>query len=133
MKKYTIAVDFDGVIHSYVQPFIAKHVIPDPPVEGAIEWLHRMIQKFEVVIFTTRGSTWRGRRAVRAWLKKYAEGMWYEAPGYRGLEDVKVTDRKIAALVYIDDRAIRFDGMNFPNADDIHLARPWHKPSLFTK
>lgn len=67
--KYTIAVDFDGVIHSYVSPWKAEHIIPDAPVEGAIDWLVRMLKHFDVVIFTTRGRTWRGRRAVRAWLR----------------------------------------------------------------
>ena len=38
-KKFTVAVDFDGVIHSYTTLWFTASVIPDPPVPGAIEWL----------------------------------------------------------------------------------------------
>lgn len=128
-SKYTVAVDFDGVIHSYESPWVAAHVIPDAPVPGAIEWLFRTIQQFDVAILTTRGKTWRGRWAVRRWLKRHAgEGLWYESPVARGLEDVTVTATKIAALIYLDDRAVRFDGANYPDAQAVHAARPWNKP-----
>jgi hypothetical protein len=125
--RYTVAVDFDGVIHLYESPWVAAHIIPDLPVAGAIEWLFATIQTFDVAIFTTRGKTWRGRRAVRAWIKQQAGNLWYESPGMRGLEDITVTATKIAALVYIDDRALRFEGANFPSAREVHAARPWNK------
>lgn len=126
---YTIAVDFDGVIHSYKSPWVNNHTIPDPPVPGAIEWLVKMAMDFEIVIFTTRGSTWRGRRAVRNYIRRYAGPQWYEwYPGGRGLEDITVTAKKPAALIYLDDRAVRFDGKTFPSARDVHAARPWNKP-----
>jgi len=125
-KRYTVAVDFDGVLHRYDSPWVAHHVIPDLPVDGAIEWLHRTIQKFDVVIFSTRCTTWRGRRAVRRWLRLHGGALWHEALGSVGLEDIKLAHSKPAALVYIDDRAWRFDG-RFPSADEIHAARPWNK------
>ncbi len=126
-KKYTIAVDFDGVIHSYSSPWVAAHVIPDAPVSGAIDWLFTMIQSFEVVIFTTRGKSWRGRRAVRQWVRRYAGHLWYESPVTRGLEDIRVTATKEAALIYLDDRAVRFNGSNFPSTQGVHAMRPWNK------
>lgn len=113
--RYTIAVDFDGVLHSYTSPWVAPHVIPDPPVPGAMDWLSNIQLHFDVVIFTTRGRTWRGRRAVRRWLLRECG------------HSFKVTDRKPAALVYIDDRAWRFHGAGFPSRGEIHLARPWNK------
>lgn len=128
-KKYTVAVDFDGVIHSYTSPWQGAHVVPDLPVPGAIEWLFQMIQKFEVTIFTTRGKSWRGRRAVRQYIRRHAGHLWYEYPGGRGLEDVKVSAKKDAALIYLDDRAVRFDGANFPTAQQVHAMRPWNKPA----
>lgn len=127
-ERYTVAVDFDGVIHSYTSPWINAHTIPDPPVDGAILWLLTMVDRFDVVIFTTRAKTWRGRRAVRAWLKHHADvGMWYDTPAGAGIERVFVTDQKVPALVYIDDRAWRFEG-RFPTREEIHQARPWNKP-----
>lgn len=129
--KFSVAVDFDGVIHQYNKAFVAHHVIPDPPVPGAIEWLHRTIQHFEVVIFSTRCKTWRGRRAMRAWFRQWVPShLWYEYPGGRGLEDMKFAATKPPALVYLDDRAIRFDGENFPTPQQIHEARPWNKPKV---
>lgn len=115
--KYTVCVDFDGVIHSYTSPFIREHVIPDAPVPGAIEWLNKIADDFDVVIFTTRGSTYEGRIAVGAWLAKHGFTRHRE-----------VTHKKVPALIYLDDRAVRFDGSNFPDAQAIHAARPWNKP-----
>jgi len=34
---------------------------------------------------------------------------------------------KPAALIYLDDRAVRFDGENFPEKSEIHALRPWNK------
>lgn len=115
--RYTIAVDFDGVIHRYDTPFIAPETIPDEPVDGAIEWLKQISKDFDVVIFTTRARTTEGVLAVREWLT---------SRGFGGMP-YAVTDRKPAALIYIDDRAYRFDGTHFPTKDEIHQARPWHK------
>lgn len=123
-KRYTVAVDFDGVLHAYTTRWINPHTIPDPPVPGAIEWLGRTLQKFEVVIYSTRCRTWRGRRALRRWLREQAEGLWYDSPDARGIEDVRLSFEKPPALVYIDDRAWRFEG-TFPTADEIHRAKPW--------
>ena len=116
-ERYTVAVDFDGVLHSYTSPWIDAETIPDPPVSGAIEWLRDVAQKFNVVIFTTRGKTPEGQRAVRHWLH---ENGWET-----GMNAV-VTAEKVPALIYIDDRGWRFEG-TFPTAAEIHAARPWNK------
>jgi hypothetical protein len=123
-ERYTIAVDFDGVLHSYTTPWVNPHTIPDAPIPDAIEWLHRMVQKMDVVIFSTRCKTWRGRRAIRAWLARHAGNLYHEAPGMRGIEDVRLSYEKPPALVYLDDRAMRFTG-TFPTPQEIHAARPW--------
>ena len=117
-KRYTVAVDFDGVLHSYTTPWIAAETIPDPPVAGAIEWLNGIGDHFDVVIFTTRGKTAEGQRAVRHYLHEH---------GWRDAMNATVTAEKPPALVYIDDRAFRFEGA-FPQAREIHALRPWNKP-----
>lgn len=129
-KKYTVCVDFDGVLHAYTSPWVNAHTIPDPPVVGAIEWLWNMVQKFEVVIFSTRCKTLRGRWAMTRWLRKYAGNLYHEdGCGGIGIEDVKFSKSKPPALIYLDDRAIRFTGPDsWPTADDVHRARPWNKP-----
>jgi hypothetical protein len=124
----TVAVDFDGVLHSYQTPWVNAHTIPDPPVSGAIDWLHWLLQDFDVYIFTTRAKTWRGRGAIRAWLRKYSGTLYYEAMGYRGIEEVGVSYKKLPAIVYVDDRAFRFDGVNFPSNRALRAMRPWGRP-----
>lgn len=136
-RSYTVAVDFDGVIHRYDTPWIAPHVIPDEPVEGAIEWLHDMAQRFNVVVYTTRARTWRGRRAVRRWLRYWSHPRYRWRPdpeegslvGARvGIRSVRVTAKKPPALIYLDDRAVRFTGPgSWPSVQDVHRALPWHK------
>lgn len=126
-ERYTVAVDFDGVIHRYDSPWINAQTIPDGAVEGAIEWLASTIQSMDVVIFSTRCKTWRGRRAVRAWLKREAGHLWWDSPAaFYGLEDVKLSYEKPPALIYLDDRAVRFEG-TFPTIQQIHAAKPWNK------
>jgi hypothetical protein len=116
-KRYTICVDFDGVLHSYQTPYSGDGEAPDPPVPGAIEWLSQIAEHFDVVIHTTRARSPEGQRAVRHWLHEHG---W--EPGM----NATVTAQKVPALVYIDDRAWRFDGV-FPTKDEIHRALPWHK------
>lgn len=129
-ERYTVAVDFDGVIHEYSSPWVDAETIPDGPVAGAIEWLAETIQKLDVVIFSTRCKTWRGRRAVRAWLKQHAGMLWYPSPAAsHGLEDIKLSYEKLSALVYIDDRALRFEG-KFPSVTEIHQLKPWNKRGI---
>ena len=120
-QRYTIAVDFDGVLHRYDSPWINEYTIPDLPVGGALEWVAEMLAAgFDIVIFTTRGKTTAGRDAVHNWLVKH----WKDAPLLR----LQVTAEKPPALVYLDDRAMRFDGPGtFPTAQQIHAARPWNK------
>lgn len=128
-ERYRICVDFDGVLHRYDSPWVNAHTIPDFPVKGAMEWLSATHQKMDVVIFSTRCKTWRGRRAVRAWLRRFSGPLdWWghEEKGLRGLHAIKLTHKKIPALVYLDDRAMRFEG-TFPTVDEIHKAKPWNK------
>lgn len=124
-ERYTVAVDFDGVIHRYVTPWVNAHTIPDGPIDGAIEWLAGAIQKLDVVIFSTRCKTWRGRMAIRAWLKKHSGMLWNDSPAaVYGIGDVRLSYEKPPALVYIDDRAFRFQGI-FPSVTEIHQLKPW--------
>jgi len=116
-RRATVAVDFDGVLHSYTTPWAGADICPDPPVEKAIEWLNDIVQSFDVVILTTRGGQTGGDRAVLTWLKDN---------GYVG-PDLYVTSHKVPALLYIDDRAWRFTGTNFPTVEEIEQAIPWNK------
>lgn len=135
-KEYipTVAVDFDGVIHSYTSGWKGAHVIPDPPVPGAIEFLAHFCEdsvKANVVIFSSRAKTFRGRWAIRDWLRTYSGSYWQENWQCQGIESIKVTAVKPAAVVYIDDRAQRFEG-TFPeltrkSIEALLNRKPWNK------
>lgn len=112
-KRWTVSVDFDGVIHSYVTPWIDAATIPDPPIDGAIEWLTKVSVEYDVVILTTRALHDGGAEAVEAYLREH---------GYDG--EVTVTASKLPAIMYVDDRAWRFNG-KFPSLGALQHLRPW--------
>lgn len=118
-KRWTVAVDCDGVLHSYTSGWQGADQLPDPPVDGAIQWLNDIVDHFDVVILTTRGDQPGGNEAVMAYLREHG----YDGP------DLLVTSHKVPALIYIDDRGYRFVG-RFPMAHEIHDARPWNKPRV---
>ena len=126
--KPTIAVDFDGVIHSYTSGWKGAHVIPDPPVPGALEWLADCVCDHRVVIVSNRARTWRGRRAIRRWLRKWSAVYLPPMTGWsRVFDPVRVTATKVPAIAYLDDCAMRFEG-EFPDIAALkEYATPWTK------
>lgn len=153
-KRYTVAVDFDGVLHSYTSPWVNARTIPDPPVPGAIGWLVEATKKFDVAVLSTRNFQWGGRRAMRKWLVGKI-GLMFVMEGMAGLsgsgselfngfmrldrrarrmakdvmKKVSFPRNKPAALIYIDDRAWRFEG-TFPTVQEVYQARPWNKKEM---
>lgn len=117
----TIALDFDGVLHSYTSGWQGATVIPDPPTEGAVEFVERLLEDgWEVVVCSTRAETPTGRACIVMWLQE--NGFPVEDGGIR-----EVCHGKPPALVYLDDRALRFDGV-WPEPAALEVAsRPWNK------
>lgn len=77
MGKPILSIDFDGVIHSYKSGWKGAHVIPDPPVPGAIAALFRYLEAgFDVAIFSSRSKSLRGRWAMQRWLAKAIGEHW---------------------------------------------------------
>ena len=115
--KWTVAVDCDGVIHSYRSGWRGEQELPDEPVDGAIEWLEELTGHFEVAIHSTRCRSVAGRWAVEGYLREH--GLSEAA-----LSHVHYAHYKPAALVYVDDRGYRFDGANFPTPAQIWALKP---------
>lgn len=127
MGKPIICLDFDGVVHSYTSGWQGARTIPDPPVEGALEFMETALRLgYDVVIHSSRARYWGGIRAMRQWLKCVSGSAWYEGGFEPGLEDVRFTRWKPAAIVTLDDRAVRFEG-TFPKPQDLVALRPWNK------
>jgi hypothetical protein len=116
----TIACDFDGVINSYTSGWTGD-TLPDPPVPGAIEWLEDITKACDVIIHTARikPSQPGQEELIRKWLLK--NGLSPEALGRLTFEG------KVTATIYLDDRAIRFTGSNFPTAEEVYGHKAWNK------
>lgn len=100
----TIAIDFDGVIHAYSQGY-QDGSIYDMPVPGAIEALKFLMSKYCVFIFTARDVN-----EVIPWLESYGFKTDRDngSPTWETEGILLVTNRKLPALIYVDDRGLRF-------------------------
>lgn len=116
MKIQTVVFDFDGVIHSYTSGWQGNAIANDPPVEGMREAIAEIrAAGFKVVVVSTRCSSHLGHVAVVSYLDNH---------------DIEVDDvvaHKPPAIVYIDDRAICFDGNPTTLLGKIKSFKPWNK------
>lgn len=112
MNKKTIVFDFDGVIHKYSKGW-QDGSIYDEPVEGIKEVINELRKDYKVVIVSTRTSTQEGELAIKLWLEQYGfvvDGLVKEKP---------------PAVMYIDDRAINFNGNCNTLMRDIKKFKSW--------
>lgn len=104
----TIAVDFDGVIHAYSRGW-DDGTIYDPPLPGALDGLRALMEHYAVFIHTTRTPS-----HVAEWLSEHGFQTCVEGPMHAPMTfwneqgRLLVTDRKLPAVAYLDDRAVRF-------------------------
>lgn len=114
--KQTVVFDFDGVIHSYTSGWQGETVIPDPPVPGIKEAIAEIrAAGYEVVVVSTRCRTLEGMMAIDLYLQEH------------GIVVDSVRKEKPPAIVYIDDRAICFDGNAASLLGKIQTFKPWNK------
>jgi hypothetical protein len=112
MDKPILALDFDGVLHSYTSGWQGYEVISDPPVPGAREFVRAAAVDFAVVIVSSRANSYAGTAAIHEWLRRY------------GFPELHVTAVKPAAFVALDDRALQFVGV-WPALDELRTFQPW--------
>jgi hypothetical protein len=118
-----IAIDFDGVINSYKGGWKGPTVVDDP-VSSAIESINTLLgQGYKVVIYSTRAQTEEGLNTIREYLLKHGGNPTM-------VEGIEITDKKPIAHVYIDDRAITFNGDWKETLKQIEEFRPWMEKSL---
>lgn len=108
-----IAIDFDGVIHTFDKGFYDGTCYGEP-IPGSIDAIKNLSKKYNIIIFTAKAKPNRplvngktGVELVKEWLDKYGI-----------LECVsEVTSEKPRAKLYIDDHGYRFenwdDTLNF--------------------
>lgn len=109
----TVCVDFDGVIHRYSKGWHDGSIY-DEPMPGAIEGIKRLQERYAVVVHTSRDPG-----PVAAWLiDRDVLATWYtgnpdpdvnQHPEFWNDQTmVLVTNRKMPAFAYVDDRAVVF-------------------------
>lgn len=114
--KQTVVFDFDGVIHSYTSGWQGSAIIPDPAVPGIKEAIAEIrAAGYEVVVVSTRCAAPSGYRAIADWLDIH------------GIVVDGIKKEKPPAIVYIDDRAICFDGKPEGLLGKIQTFKPWNK------
>jgi hypothetical protein len=116
MSQLTVVFDFDGVIHSYTSGWKGPTVIPDPPVPGIKKAIDAIrAHGYIVAVVSTRCKEPGGIDAIADYLKG------------NGITVDVICAEKPPAIVYIDDRAICFDGLPETLLDQIVRFQPWNK------
>ncbi len=99
-----IAIDFDGVIHTFDKGFYDGTCYGDP-LPGSLEAIKKLSENYNIIIFTAKAKPSRplvngktGTELVVEWLTKH-EVMQYV---------VEVTSEKPRAQLYIDDKGYHF-------------------------
>lgn len=91
-KRYTVAVDLDGVLNVYAG-WTGDERDYAPPRPGAREFMAALMERWRVEVFTTRDVP-----ATTRWLREH------------DIPFSVVSSIKPKALVYLDDRAMLFEG-----------------------
>lgn len=107
MNKKKIFIDFDGVLNNY-KGWKGDGELFEP-LPDTKEFLKSLSQNYEVYVFTTRE-----REAVCKWLIRYHLTDFIK----------DVTNRKEPAYLYIDDRALKFNGDYMKTLEEIEKFSP---------
>jgi len=103
----TIAVDFDGVIHTYERGWHDGSIYGEF-MPGAVSGLSQLMSKYAVFILSTRKP-----RQIAHWIEdKTGHSIecttWVPRSGFWNTQGVLlVTRRKLPAFAYLDDRGLR--------------------------
>ena len=110
MANRTIAFDFDGVIHKYSSGWQDGDIY-DEPNEDVIRVMYRLLTEgYSVAIVSTRNPI-----QISEWWNNHqfpmkAIPVINDTKFWSNTEYIGVFNKKIPALVYIDDRGLTFKG-----------------------
>lgn len=122
--KPILSLDFDGVIHSYTSKWESADIIPDPPVQGALDFIKEAIKHFRICVFSTRSHQDGGIDAMKNWFDVWSKTQYGIVPFW--IDMIEFPTTKPPALIMIDDRAIPFEGQ-WPNIEMLKTFKPWNK------
>jgi hypothetical protein len=122
MSKPILCLDFDGVIHdNYRGHWIDAAEVSGGPVEGALEFINEASGVFEVHVYSSRSHRKGGLEAMQTWLR-----IQLEHHGYDCYREVHWPRWKPGAHVFIDDRAVTFEGY-WPDLEELKQFKPWNR------
>ena len=108
--KKRILIDFDGVLNNYTGNFNENYI---PPIkEGALEFIQKLSEKFEIKIFTSRKLLLVAKWVFENKLESYI---------------CDITNIKEPCYLIIDDRCIKFDGNYEKTVNKIEQYMVWYK------
>lgn len=129
MRKPILCLDFDGVIHGYQSGWKGAGTIPDPPVEGAADFIEEASKHFEIHIFSSRSKSIFGRWAMKRYIRQLL-GDRCAADAFISQDllanEIRYPWFKPSASVTLDDRAITFNG-TWPDPQELRSFKPWNK------
>ena len=106
-ETFQIGIDFDGVIHKNSKGF-HDGTVYDDPIPGAREALERLSKDYVIVVYSAKARKDRmlingktGVELIWEWLEKNNMSSFVK----------EVTAEKPRAVFYIDDKAVRFNGI----------------------
>ena len=123
MPKPILAIDFDGVIHSYERGW-ADGSIYGSVVDGFWDWASKASQYFTLVIHSARSGMAGGNRAMEQFLIREFPGPPSEMPPLEFSYD------KPRAMLFINDRAVQFNGDWYDRElapESLRAFRPWNQ------
>ncbi len=92
-NRKTVMIDLDGVLNKYDGKYV-ENELPEIK-DGAREFIQKLNENYDLVLFTTRNCLEATRWLIKNKIDKYFKD---------------VTNVKIPAYIYIDDRAVGFKG-----------------------
>ena len=122
VHRRNVSIDFDGVIHAYTTPWTVATEIHDDPVDGAFAFIRECIDNgYGVHIHTARANDATVERAMVEWFHRHGLEFYY-------IDRLNISPLKKGAVIYIDDRGWRFEGV-FPTLHLIEQLKQWNKES----
>lgn len=130
-----LCLDFDGTLHSYSSGWLGPDKIVDPPVPGFAQFLEAAVQRFLVMVHSSRSGSVEGRSAMRVWLvtelRRHYETLGGSPERAKHAADDLIRQigfpaDKPPAFVSLDDRAVTFAG-TWPDLDELATFEPWWK------
>lgn len=111
-KGHAIAFDFDGVIHKYSKGWQDGSIYDEANWEMVKLLIEFSVRRYPVFILSTRNP----EQIVDWWNEQgyipYAKVIDSDVTFYNDCNFIGVTNRKLPAQLYIDDRAYRYTGQS---------------------